>query len=106
MEETLEIIGIVSVCVVIVYLAILIWHWKSKERLSRRLLKVLLETILFALEIPQLVLQVSLGKSYGITIFLLCMWGICIVLNAFIIGMEIGDKNDLLEAKQKEDDNS
>ena len=80
-----------------------------------------LAAILFALEIPRLIMQVSLDKSYGMTIFLLCMWGLNVVLNAFLIGNKMGEQsasldvvikviNDVIErseeSNEEEDDNN
>lgn len=121
MAQTLEIIEIVILFAAIAFMATCIWQWKSKDSLSCKAVQMGLAAILFALEISRLIMQVSLDKSYGMTIFLLCMWGLNVVLNAFLIGNKMGEQsasldvvikviNDVIErseeSNKEEDDNN
>ena len=115
MEQTLEIIEGVIDFVAIALVATCIWPWKSKDRLSFKAFQIGLATIVLTLQIPRLIIQMSLEKSYGMTIFILCIGGLCIILDAFLIGIKIGKKsiediNDVNErneeSSKKEDDNN
>lgn len=97
MEQTLQIIETVILVVVLIFGGTLIWQWKSKDSMSCKVTQLGLATVLFALQIPRLIMEVSLNQSYGNTVFLLCLWALNVVVNAFIIGNKMGEQSTSLE---------
>lgn len=86
MGLALAIIDFAILIIVFCFLASLVWEWKSKDSMPSKVTKMVLAATLFALEIPKLVLEVSLGKEYAITIFLLVLWALVVFLDALLIG--------------------
>ena len=93
MEQTLIIISFADLIIVLCFFASLVWQWKSKESIPSQVTAIVLATVLFALEIPQLILKVSLGIEYAIHIFTLVLWALNVFLHAFCIGKKMSKEN-------------
>ena len=99
MELALAIINLAILIIVFFFLASLVWQWISKGSMSSRVAKLVLAATLFVLEIPRLVLEISLGKEYTSTIILLVLWALNVFLSASLV------KNKMAEAKVIEQKN-
>ena len=92
MEQALNLIEIISGAVVLIFACTLVWEIKSKGSMSCKVTQIVLTTVLFALQIPTLVLRILLNQPYVIIICSLCIWALYIALNSFLIGLMSGKK--------------
>ena len=93
MELALTIIKSAIFIIFLCFVISRIWELKSKKSMPIQVTKIVLAAILFALEIPKLVLEVSLGKEYVITILFLVLWALHVFLSAFLIRKKIAEEN-------------
>lgn len=85
MELALAIIYIAIFIFTLCFIASLIWEWKSKESMHSIIARMVFATVLFVIEIPRLILEVSLGKEYASAIYLLVLWALHVVFSVIII---------------------
>ena len=97
MEQSLIIINNISPVVAIILLGTYFCFFKSNDSIPCRTIRIGLEIILFALQIPRLVLEIVLNQPYGMTIFLLCLWLLAIACDSFLIGCKIGEASTVIE---------
>ena len=93
MEQTLEIIEIISGVFVLIFWGTILWQIRSNSSIPCIVTQLVITAILFALEIPCLILQTLLHQSYGITILFLCFCSANVSVDAFNIGKRIGKKS-------------
>ena len=107
MEQTLEIIETIGVFVAIIFGGVVIWQINSKDSILCRVIQLVLVTVLFTLQIPSLVLKILLNQtSYGITIFLLCIWALNVVVHSSIIVDKMRELNEMRYVNEMRDESS
>lgn len=83
------VLSIIEFIAILGFLVALAWSWRSEESMPSIVTKTVFAAILFAIQIPQLVIDVSLDKSYANTILLLVLWALNVWLSAFGIGAKL-----------------
>lgn len=96
MEQTLLIIDIVILLAIIIFIGTIVWQRKSRHSMPCRVTRICLQAVLFALQIPKLIMEIYLNLSYGMTVLLLWLWALSIVYDSFLIGYERGKQSALL----------
>ena len=93
MEQTLAIIENSIIVVLFIFAVIFFWQIKSKKSMACKVIQLGLTTVLFVLQIPKLILEIFLSKSYVFEILMLCSWALIVAGYSFVIGKEMGEKN-------------
>ena len=93
MERILKIIEIIALDGMIAYCITCFWEIKSKVNITFKVMQMILATVIFALQIPRVVLSILLNKPYGSIILLLVLWVLNIAINAFFIGVKLEESS-------------
>lgn len=99
MEQALKIIVFIYFVVALIFVGTIIWHRKSHGSMSCLAIQLGIFIVLFALAISKLVLEIFLNQPYGVTIFELCLFAMCIVFQSFCIR-----KRRKIERSKKDND--
>lgn len=86
MELVLSIIELIAI---LGYWVALAWSWRSEESMPSIATITVFAAILFTVQIPKLVIDVSLDKSYANTILSLVLWALSVWLAALCIGTKL-----------------
>ena len=97
MENSLKIIENIILVVALIYCGTFFWQSKSKNIILCKVTQIGITIVLFALQIPRLVLEVLLNRSYVMTIILLCVWTLILTMNSFILGNMMGEASTSME---------
>ena len=94
MEQTLEIINIIRVSLVIMLGAtsVIFWECYPECKILYEVTQLGLTTVIFALQIPIVVLGIFLNQSYGMEIFYLCLAVVYLVRTSLVIGYKMRKK--------------